>query len=299
MDRLQAMSVFVGVAEEAGFAPAARRLFMSPPTVTRAVSYLEARLGARLFHRTTRSVHLTEAGQRYLADCQRILSEIQEADRHAAGIHAAPSGQVSVTASVMFGRMAMVPALIGLLDHYPDISVSTLFVDRVVHLIEEGIDVAIRIGDMPDSTLTAVRAGSVKRVLCASPAYFADRGRPKKPTDLARHDLISFINLTAGGEWDFERKGKVRTVKVWSRLHFNTADAAIAAALADRGITRLLSYMIAPYVRSGALEVVLEKDEPPPMPVHVVHKEAGQTSARIRAVVDFLVDHLRAYPALN
>ena len=299
MDRLQAMSVFVAVAEEVGFAPAARRLFMSPPTVTRAISHLEARLGARLFHRTTRTVRLTEAGERYLADCQRILSEIQEADRHAAGIHAAPSGRVSVTASVMFGRMAMVPALMDLLDHYPDISVSTLFVDRVVHLIEEGIDVAIRIGDMPDSTLTAVRVGSVKRVLCASPAYLAAQGRPKTPADLTRHDLINFVNLTAGGEWDFEKKGNARAVKVQSRLHFNTADAAIAAALAGRGITRLLSYMIAPYVSAGTLEVVLDKDEPRPMPVHVVHKEAGQTSARIRAVVDFLVGRLRSYPALN
>ena len=299
MDRLQTMSTFVAVAEASGFMPAARRLGVSPPSVTRAVSDLEARLGARLLHRTTRSVTLTEAGQRYLADCRRILAEIEEADRHAAGLHAAPSGTVSVTASVMFGRLALLPVLLSLLDRYPEISVSTLFVDRVVHLINEGMDVAVRIAELPDSQLSAVRVGSVRRVLCASPGYLAARGRPRVPSDLAAHDIISFATMAAGGEWALVSNGKPQSFRPRARLILNTADAAIDAAISGRGITRVLSYMIARHVASGALETVLADCEAPAVPIHVVHKEVGQTSARVRAVVDHLVHGLRRNPVIG
>lgn len=298
MDRLQSMTVFVSVAEEGGLAAAGRRLNMSPPSVTRAVSELEARLGCRLLHRTTRSVHLTEAGQRYLGDCRRILSEVEEADRHAAGIHAAPRGMVSVTGSVMFGRLILTPILLDLLDRYPEISVSGLFVDRVVHLVDEGIDVAVRIAELPDSSLTATRVGSVRRVLCASPDYLASHGRPGTPSDLAKHEIINFVNMTPGGEWALEKDGKAHHVRPASRLLVNTAGAAIAAALAHRGITRVLSYMIADHVKQGALKIVLDDYERPAVPVHVVHKEAGQTSARVRAVVDHLVERLRRHPGI-
>ena len=299
MDRLQTMAVFVGVAEEAGFAPAARRLKMSPPAVTRAVSELEARLGCRLLHRTTRSVSLTEAGERYLADCRRILAEIEEADRHAAGLHAEPMGRVSISASVMFGRVVLAPILLELLDRYPEISFSTLFVDRVVHLIDEAVDVAVRIAELPDSSLMAIHVGSVRRVLCASPDYLAERGRPQTPSELADHEIVDFVNMTPGGEWSFEMEGRSQSVRPVSRLQFNTADAAIAAALAGRGITRLLSYMILPCLAEGTLELVLEDHEPPAVPVHVVHKEPGRTSARVRAVVDHLVEALRQQPGLR
>jgi len=299
MDRLQTMSVFVSVAEEAGFAAAARRLNMSPPSVTRAVSELEVRLGARLLHRTTRTVRLTQAGGRYLADCRKILSEVEEADRNAAGIHAAPSGLVTVTGSVMFGRVMLTPILLEALDRYPELSVSTLFVDRVVHLIDEGIDVAVRIAELPDSSLTAIRVGSVRRVLCASPDYFAIHGRPQTPAELSGHQIIDFVNMTPGGEWKLRENNKNRSYRPSSRLLLNTADAAIAASEADRGITRVLSYMIAPQLASGMLEIVLEDYEPPPVPVHVVHKEPGQTSGSVRAVVDQLVDRLRLNPALS
>lgn len=298
MDRLHTMSVFVAVAEEAGFAPAARRLNMSPPSVTRAVSELEARLGCRLLHRTTRTVKLTEAGARYVADCRRILAEVDEADRHAAGLHAAPSGLVTITASVVFGRVMLTPVLHDLLERYPEISLSTLFVDRVVHLLEEGIDVAVRIAELPDSSLTAVRVGSVRRVLCAAPGYLEAQGRPRTLSDLADHEVINFMHMSPDGEWTFHEGGRARAFRPPSRMHMNTADAAIAGALAGRGITRVLSYMIAPHLDSGALEIVLADYEPPPVPIHVVHKEAGQTSARIRAVVDFLVERLRANPVL-
>ena len=298
MDRLQTMSVFVAVAEEAGFAAAARRLNMSPPSVTRAIGDLEGRLGARLLHRTTRTVTLTEAGERYLADCRHILSEVEEADRPATRVHAAPSGMVRVTGSVVFGRVVLTPILLELQDRYPEISISSFFVDRLVHLIDEGMDIAIRIAELPDSSLMAIRVGEVRRVLCASPSYLDARGRPRNPGDLSNHDLIEFSHETPRGEWTFQSAGRSQSVKVNSRMKFNVADPAIAAVVSGRGITRVLSYMIAHHVASGDLEIVLPDFEPPAVPVHVVHKEAGQTSARGRAVVDFLVDKLRVNPML-
>lgn len=299
MDRFHTMTVFTSVAEEGGFAPAARRLHMSPPSVTRAVLELENHLGCRLLHRTTRSVKLTEAGERYLADCRRILAELEEADRQAAGIHAAPRGNVSVSAPILFGRMVVMPAILDLLDRYRDLSVTTLFVDRIVHLLDEGIDVVVRISELPDSSLSAIYVGSVCRVLCASPSYLDANGRPETPADLDAHRLINFVAMTPGGEWTFEDQGRSRGYRVRSRLTLNNGDTAIAAAVEGRGITRVLSYQVAPLLESGALELVLERFETPPVPVHVLHKEPGQTSARVRAVVDHLVEYLRKTPALD
>lgn len=299
MDRLQTMSVFAAVADNAGFASAARQLNLSPPSVTRAVAELEARLGARLLHRTTRAVRLTEAGERYLADCRRILSDIDAAEQHAAGLHARPSGLVTVTASLMFGHMVLAPVLLDLLKAYPDLSVNGMFADRVVHMYEDGIDVAVRIADLADSSLTAIRVGGVRKVLCASPDYLAHNGRPRHPSDLAGHDLIDFVNLSAAGHWEFEDGGKAIAVRPGSRFGVNSGEVAIDAAVRGFGITRLLSYMIAAELESGALEIVLENYEPAPVPIHVVHKEAGQTSARVRAVIDFLVVALRHHPAVG
>lgn len=299
MDRLQTMSVFVAVAEESGFAPAGRRLNLSPPSITRAVTELEARLGARLLHRTTRSLQLTEAGERYLSDCRRILLEIDEADGNAAGIHAAPRGLVSITASVPFGSMVLMPIMFDLLDRYPDISVSYLLIDRIVHLMEEGIDVAVRIAHLPDSTLSAARVGSVRRVLCASPDYLAKRGQPSSPADLSDHTIINFVNMAPGGVWTMHEDGETKSFKPVSQLQVNKADVAIAATIAGRGISRFFSYMVVPHLESGALKIVLEDFEPPLFPVHIVHKETGKTSARVRAVVDHLVENLRLSPALG
>lgn len=299
MDRLHTMAVFVAVAEQSGFAPAARKLNLSPPSVTRAVSELEQRLGARLFHRTTRSVQLTSAGERYLVDCQRILSEMAEADRQAAGIHAAPSGSVSLTASVMFGRIMITPILVDLLEQYPDIAVNAQFVDRVVSMMDEGVDVAVRIAELADSSLAAVRVGTVRRILCGSPSYFDRAGLPATPADLASHKIVDFASMTAAGEWRFEKEGKSIAVRPNSRLRVNSADAAISAVSAGHGITRVLSYMIQEKVESGELVIVLDDVEPAPVPVHVVHKEAGNATGRVRAVVDFLVDALRKSPALR
>jgi DNA-binding transcriptional LysR family regulator len=299
MDRLQTMAVFIAVAEEAGFAAAARRMNMSPPSVTRAVGELEARLGARLLHRTTRTVRLTDAGERYVADCRRIISEVAEADRHAAGVHAAPSGAVTLTGSALFGRIVLTPILLEILDRYPEITINTLFVDRVVNLVDEGIDIAVRIAELPDSTLAAVRVGSVRRVLCASPDYLAAAGYPKSPRDLAVHETIDFTNIMSRGEWAFVQDDRTYNYKTRSRLQANSADVAIAAAVAGRGVTRVLSYMIAPQLARGELEIVLPAFTPPAVPVHVVHKEQGQTSGRVRAIVDLLADKLKRTPALQ
>jgi len=294
MDRLTTMAVFVSVAEEGGFAVAARKLGLSPPSVTRAVSELETRLGALLFHRTTRSVRLTDAGERFLADCQPILSAVEEAEHHAAGIHTEPSGTVTVSASALFGRMVVAPILLDVLDRYHKISVAAYFVDRVTHLMEEGIDVAVRIAELPDSALASSRVGQVRRVLCAAPGYLAARDRPTHPADLANHEIVEFGHMTTGGEWAFDDGSKSHRFRPQSRFLVNNADTAIAAAVAGRGITRVLSYMIVPQRRAGTLEVILDDFEPPPVPVHVLHKEPGQTSARVRAVVDHLVQSLRA-----
>lgn len=298
MDRLQTMMVFVAVAEEAGFAPAARKLNMSPPAVTRAISELETHLGARLLHRTTRSTKLTEAGERYLNDCRRIIAEVDEAERHAAGIHATPKGEISITASVAFGHKVMMPILFDLMDTYPDLTVSLSLADRIAHMFEEGFDIAVRIAHLPDSALVASRVGAVCRVLCASPAYLDTHGRPTSPDDLKDHNIIDFMNMAPTGEWSFKRGDAHKLVRHNSRFHVNKSDVAIGAALAGRGITRVLSYMIAKELAAGELEVVLAEWTPPEVPIHIVHKEAGQTSARVRTTVDFLVERLRKSPEI-
>ncbi|MEQ9121479.1 MAG: LysR family transcriptional regulator [Alphaproteobacteria bacterium] len=298
MDRLQAMAAFVAVADAGGFAAGARHLGLSPPTATRAVAELEARLGAKLLHRTTRSVRTTEAGARYLADCRRLLAEVAEAERQAAGVHGAPRGRVAVGASVLFGRMVVAPALRRLLDRYPGLAIDALFLDRVVNVVEEGVDVAVRIADLPDSGLQAIRVGAVRRVVCAAPAYLAAHGAPAAPEDLADHATVDFLNLDRPGEWAFRRDGRTVVARHRPRLTVNTADVAIAAAKAGEGLTRVLSYMVAEDVAAGRLVQVLEDFALPPVPVHVLHKEPGLTSARVRAVVDGLVSDLRRSPLL-
>lgn len=294
MDRLETMRVFVAVAEEASFAAAARRLVLSPPAVTRAVTALEERIGASLLHRTTRIVRLTEAGARFLADCKRILGEIEEAEAVAAGAHTEPRGLLTVTASTMFGRVFVAPVLLDFLGRHPHVSARTMFFDRIVDILEEGIDVAVRISHLPDSSLTAVRVGSVRRVLCASPGYLAERGTPETPADLAHHDAIAFGPVTPQAEWTLGAGAETVTVSPPTRLLANTAEVAIAAAVAGRGITRVLSYMIEPDVRAGRLAIVLPAYEPPPVPIHVVHAEGRRAAARVRAFVDFAVERLRA-----
>lgn len=294
MDRLHSMQVFVAVADTAGFAPAARKLRLSPPAVTRAIAALEDRLGTRLLHRTTRQVRLTEAGQRFLEDCRRILADLDEAEEAAAGAHRTPSGRLAVTASTQFGRMYVAPLLLDFLERHPGVSAQTLFVDRVVNLLEEGLDVAIRIGELPDSSLTAIRVGTVRRVVCAAPGYLEARGIPQAPEDIRAHDIVLFCGLSPRTEWKFEGPEGGIAVPFATRLAVNTADVAIAAAVAGRGLTQVLSYMIAPELKEGRLRIVLAGHETPPLPIHVVHQEGRRAAARVRAFVDFAVERLRA-----
>jgi DNA-binding transcriptional LysR family regulator len=294
MDRLEAMRIFVAVAEAEGFAPAARSLSLSPPVVTRAIAGLEERIGARLFRRTTRVVKLTEAGARYLGDVRRILAELEVAEAEAQGLHDEPRGELRVTASMTFGRSFVAPIVVEYLKRYPGVSVRTYFVDGVVDLVEEGIDVAVRIAELPDSALTAARVGSVRRVLCASPAYLTARGTPQAPSDLAVHDGIVLATSGSVQPWTFRVGSK--SVSTLPRVRFvaNTADVAIAAAVSGEGITRVLSYMVEPEVKAGRLRILLPKFGPPSVPIHVVHAEGRKPPAKVRAFVDLAVARLRA-----
>jgi len=292
MDRWQAMQVFVKVAETGGFAEAARRLHMSPPAVTRAVAALEEAIGARLLARTTRSVRLTESGRHYLDDCHRILADLAEAEAAAAGAYTTPTGMLVVTAPVLFGQLHVRPIVMDFLKLHPALTAQTLFLDRIANLVEEGIDVAVRIGRLPDSDLNAIRVGAVSRVVCASPAYLAAHGEPRRPEELAGHNVVVTANAWPSPEWRFGREQKT-VVAVRPRLICNLNEGAIAAALDGWGLARVLSYQVAAAIDEGRLRIVLSDFEPEPLPVHVVHAGGRSPSAKVRAFVDFAAERLR------
>lgn len=299
MDRLQAMTVFVTVVDSGGFASAARKLSLSPPVVTRAVAELEERLGLRLLTRTTRVVRVTEAGARYAEDCRRILAEIDAAEEAASGTHAAARGTLVLTAPVLFGHLYVMPVLVDYLQRCPEVDAQCLFVDRVVNLDEEGVDVAVRIGELPDSSLQAIRVGRVRQVLVASPAYLQAHGCPAHPTALAQHTLVARGGAPADVDWHFDDGGKPLPVRLRARIRTSSNDAAIAAAVAGFGITRLLSYQVADALRLGQLQAVLEPYERPALPIHVVHREGRRATQKVRGFIDLAVEALRAQPALR
>ncbi len=298
-DRFQLMTVFVAVAEAESFSAAARRLRMSPPAVTRAIAALEESLGVRLLTRTTRRVRATEAGSRYLEDARRILAEVEEADEAAAGINATPRGHLAVTAPVLFGKIYVMPVITAYQLAFNDTTVSALFVDRVVNLVDEGLDVGIRIGVLPDSSLRAIRVGQVRRVICAAPAYLKTNGTPRKPADLARHRVIAATSVSAGTEWTFTRGRERISVRIHPRILVNTNDGAIEAAVSGFGLTRLISYQVANELAAGTLRTVLPGFEEPALPVHVIHREGRHGAAKVRSFVDLAVGRLRANPALR
>ncbi|WP_226500718.1 LysR family transcriptional regulator [Pseudomonas sp. MWU16-30322] len=299
MDRFQEMQIFATVAQEQGFSAAARRLGLSAASVTRAVAALEQRIGTQLLIRTTRNVHLSEAGQRYLEDCRRILVEVQEAEDSAAGSHAQPRGQLTVTAPVLFGELFVTPLMAGYLTQYPDVSINALLVDRVVSMVEEGIDVAVRIGELPDSNQHAIRVGEVRRVICASPAYLAQHGRPEHPQALAGTPVVATSSIGQLRSWPFVDQGEAISVRPEPRLVVTANQAAIAAACLGLGLTRVLSYQVAGKVASGELEIVLADFELPPLPIHVVYQGGRKAPARVRSFVDHAVKALREHPALQ
>ena len=290
MDRLRQMSVFVAVAEEQGFAAAARRLRMSPPAVTRAIAELERRLGVPLLHRSTRHVRVTEVGERYLEDVRRVLADADAADEGAVKSHTEVRGRLAVTAPSLFGRMFVMPGIVEYLARYPGTQVSAVLLDRMVNLLEEGFDVGVRIGMLQDSNLRALRAGKERIVVCASPEYLKQHGVPRSPRDLLKHSLVYSVAGNGFLDWRFDGK----LLQANSRLSVNTNDGAIEAALRGFGLARLLSYQVARHCESGELTLLLEKYEPPPRPIHIVHREGRQTSAKVRTFVDLMFERLSA-----
>jgi DNA-binding transcriptional LysR family regulator len=286
MDRVEDIEAFVEVAGQASFSAAARRLNRSAAAVTRAVADLEARLGVRLLNRTTRAVSLTDAGQRFLGGARRVLADLVEIEQAAAGQGLAPRGELAITAPILFGRLHVLPIVTAFLKDYADVSARLMLLDRPVDLVEEGLDVAIRIGPLPDSSAIATRLGQLRRVMVASPAYLERRGAPSTLGDIAAHDVIMFGGL---GRWEFA-EGAVRVVP---RLSVTTAEAAIDAAAAGLGITRVLSYQAVDGLKRGTVAQVLAHLRAEETPVHLLYPGGAHPPPKLRAFVDFAVPRLR------
>lgn len=288
------MQLFVSVAEQQSFAAAARRHGQSAARVTRSIAALEARVGARLLHRTTRAVRLTDAGAAYLNHCKRILAEVEQAESLAATSHRELSGSLTLTAPIVFGRLHVAPIVSAFLARHPRVAMRVVFADHLVDLFEQNIDVAIRIARLPDSSMHAVRVGAVRRVVCASPSYLRARGVPEHPRELAAHDTISTSGQAQALSWSFAIDGRSERFEVRSRLVANAVDMALAAARAGQGLTRALSYQIVEDVSADRLRILLEAFEHDPVPVHVVRSEGRGASARVRAFAEFAARELRA-----
>lgn len=292
MDRLEAMAVFAAAADEGSLSAAGRRLRMPLPSVSRKLADLERHIGTRLMTRTTRQLTLTDAGRDYLTACREILDRVEEADRAAAGVHASPRGELVVAAPLVFGRLHVLPIVAEYLAQNPDVNVRLALSDRNANLLEEHVDVAVRIGPLPDSGLTARPVGSITRVVCASPAYLKKRKAPKTPDDLRDHHCVTFEGLTASTAWSFQGPRGTQRVPIRSRLVVNTADGAIAAALRGVGITRVLSYQVTDHIASGSLKRLLVDHEPEASPVHLLYARQGRLPAKTRAFVELAVARL-------
>ncbi|WP_118184771.1 LysR family transcriptional regulator [Paraburkholderia phosphatilytica] len=299
MDRLQAMTAFLSVVDTGGFASAARKLQVSPSVVTRMVSDLEDALGVRLLTRTTRIVRVTDAGIGYADSCRRILGDLEEADLAVAGAQQVPRGLLSITASVLFGKIFVTPIVTEYLRMYDEVDVRCWFLDRIVNLIDEGIDAGVRIGELADSSMQAVQVASVRRVVCASPAYLEQHGEPRRPEDLDGHVLISVSGGSSLPEWRFGPTAQRTAGQLHSRMATTTNDSAIEAAVSGFGLTQVLSYQVAQQLEAGRLKIVLADYEPPRLPIHVVHREGRHASRKVRAFLDLAIERLRGNAALN
>ncbi|WP_198673731.1 LysR family transcriptional regulator [Algibacillus agarilyticus] len=299
LDQIQLMSVFVAVAEEQGFAAASRRLNMSPPTVTRAIATLEERLSVKLFNRTTRYVRATEAGLRYLDDVKRILDDISLANEAVQGINASPQGSISVTAPVLFGQQYVLPSVLEYLNTHPKTNVNAVFLDRIVNMLEEGYDVGVRIGELPDSSMRAKKVGSARLALVASPEYLEKNGIPQHFSELDSHSLIETQVGSLNQDWKFTDNGKLINYHINSRLKVSTNQAAVNAALAGFGITRVISYQVASELQNNKLKFVLESFEQPAFPINIIHREDRLSSAKVRSFIDLLALNLSKQTAFN
>ena len=294
MDRLEAMLIFATAAETGSLSAAGRKLRMPLPTISRKISELESQLKVRLLIRSTRKLGLTNAGQSYLVACRRILEEVGEAERVASGEYNAPRGELIVTAPIVYGRVHLLPVITEFMQAYPDIDVQLTLADRLLNVWDDHIDVALRVGQLADSSLIATRLGSIRHVVCASPGYLAKRGTPASPDELAGHDCITFSGLMAANIWTFGRSRSTPSVTVRSRLVVNTAEAAIDAAIAGVGLTRVLSYQVAHAVQSRALELVLRRFEPAPTPISIVSTGLHTVPLKVRAFLEFATPRLKS-----
>jgi len=297
MDRFEAMSVLLAVVEAGSLSAGARRLRVPLATVSRRVSELEKHLGVRLVLRTTRGLALTEEGRAFVAASRRILEELDAAERQAAGDHGALRGGLHVTAPIAFGERHLMPLVPEFLKAQPDIDLRVTLTDRRISLIDEHVDVALRIGHLADSALIATRVGTVRRVICASADYVARRGAPRQPDDLSDHDGISFQGFATAPEWRYRGDGAAFTVQPRPKLAVNTTEAAIQAALAGIGIVRLLSYQVLDHLRSGALQELLPDFAPDVLPVSVIHAPSEPLPLKVRCFLDWTVPRLRAQMA--
>ncbi len=294
MDRLESMSTLLVAVEGGSLSSASRKLGMPLATVSRKVSELEAHLRTKLVNRTSRKLTLTDAGCSYVAACKKILEDIGEAERAATGEYSAPKGNLTITTPIVFGRLHVLPVTIDFLKAYPDIDIRIVLADRVANLLEEPVDLAVRIGELADSSLIAAKLGSIRRVVCGSPVYFSVQGTPQSPHELTAHDCITFEGLMSPTTWTFRTGKSDKTVAVHSRLVVNTAEAAVDAAIAGVGITRVLSYQITTALRAGTLVTALEKFEPAPAPVSLVYAGNGLLPLKLRAFLNFAGPRLKA-----
>jgi DNA-binding transcriptional LysR family regulator len=293
MDKLRAMEVFVRIVEAGSLTAAADALDMSVPSVVRSLATLERAVGVRLLNRTTRRSSLSDEGREYYERCRRVLAEVDEADAALTARRTAPKGRLRLTAPVMYGRLHVAPVVAAFMARYPALEVELLLLDRVVDLVEEGIDAGLRIGPLPESSLVAARIGETRRVICAAPNYLKRAGIPRAPADLRAHVTIAFTGLSAGNEWSFAGKPTVR-VPIRPVLRANQFDVAVDACLRGVGCGQFLCYQVKALLATGKLTRVLGDFEPAPSPIHVVYPNARLLSPNVRAFVDFAVARLRA-----
>jgi DNA-binding transcriptional LysR family regulator len=299
VDKLAAMRAFVAIVDEGSLTAAAEALRRAPPTMVRSLATLEEHLGVRLLTRTTRRMSLTEEGRVYLERCRRILADVHEAEQAIVSSDTEPSGEIRVTAPVLFGQWHVAPAVTEFARRYPLVRVDLLLLDRVVDLVDEGIQVGIRIGRLPDSSMIAVPVGEVRRVVVASPELLARHGAPVHPSEFAARDCIGHHGTAPAGRWTFREAGRESSVRVRTAFACNLASVAVEACAAGLGFGSFLSYQVEPAVRAGQLKVLLDEFETEPLPVQIVYPDARLMSSRLRVFVDSLREHLRTRPEIH
>jgi DNA-binding transcriptional LysR family regulator len=296
MDRIDAMKVFIAALDEGSLAGASRKTGRSAAAVSRAVAFLEAHVGVPLLHRTTRSIKLSEAGERYAVACRKILADMEEADRQAAGERSVPRGTLTITSTVFVGVELLRPIVDAFMEEYPTVNVRLHLLERPVNLIDEGMDLALRIAHLADSTMVAHRIGETRRIIVASPRYLATHPRIEDPSDLAKHQIIAMTHMGLDS-WTFpplDGSSVPRSVSFSPRLVVNSVRAAIASVVDGHGVTRMLAYHVASEIKQGALSIVLANAEPEPIPVHLVSPYGRLSVPKVRAFVDFALPRLRA-----